>query len=121
MSELNYLINSRKFQRKKVTEVFNDKDNFVNKTLTERITLKRQLDEFRGSLKDLDHNIYSQKFLSVSDDSLIEDELEKCNEYKDKIINCSAILDSLESNVSTNIPYSNSNLLKSPTAPLPKF
>ena len=125
MAEINILINSRKFMRKKVTESYNDTDNFITLTVSERLVLKNKLSEYSKKLEDFDYKIQCQKFVSETDDTLIQDDLEKCDEYQGKIISCLAVLESLQTN-SNNVsnvsnPYSNPTLLKCPTAPLPKY
>ena len=123
-SNLEYLVNCRKFARKRVTEIHTSSATFDRCSESERLAIKGKLNELLSNLKEYDYGIQLMKFNNDYDNPLFVQELEKCDDYKSKVIGCLAVLESMQSgsNFSSNHnPYSSSNLLKCPTAPLPKY
>lgn len=124
MEELQGLINRRKYVRRRVTEIFNDKENFhtyLPIRIQENINL---LNSYSSDLSDLDDDI-RDKTLEVEKKACTEDEYFKSEGYKDKINICMTWLNSLKVETrSSNDDHNRSDgrsVLRCPTAPLPKF
>ena len=126
MESLDYFVNCRKFARKRVTEIHNTLNAFSSYSESDRLAIKGKLNKLLDGLKEYDLKIQSMKYFSDFANPLFTQELETCDDYTNKIISCLAVLESLQSvpmsnpNPSPN-PYAGNNLLKCPTAPLPKY
>ena len=118
------LISTRKFKRKFVTETYNKRSSFSSMDETEKLTLKNRLKELSNNLTELNSNIQEDKFSEVLDESELDKELTDCDSYDAKIQECLALLvvksSQINHNAISNL-HNAQSLLKSPTAPLPKF
>ena len=120
MSDLKYLVNSRKYLRKAVTEAHNAKDTYPLLTQTEKLTNRLVLEEYLNDLNDLDPKIRSLKWADSTSESDLEAELKSSKEYSRKIRECLVLLDTDRTDSHTRDETARS-MLKSPVAPLPKF
>ena len=129
MSELERLVNQRKYIRKCVTEHFNRKDTFPTLASSTREKLRLQFEQWLPELKDLNKQILGLKYEEWEDEEeerRSEEELASCQDYNDKLLSCLvAIRSPSEPSPSVshlNDPLSSArSLLKSPIAPLPKY
>ena len=118
MSTVKLKINSRKFFRKKVTELFNNRTDFSNYDVGQRTACRNTLVDHSNKLKELDQQIQEAKWGFTEEESGLDEELETCESYCQKIRDTLAILDNYTLPIS---PLPSKPLLKSPVAPLPTF
>ena len=122
---LKLLIGTRKHKRKFVTETFNKKSSFSSMNETDRLTLKNRLNDTNNILSELNNNIQDLKFVDSFEESELENELSECDSYDLKIQQCLVLLVERHTQINQDVVSTNLNnarsLLKSPTAPLPKF
>ena len=121
MAELQVLVGQRKVIRKKVTECFNDSDNYQNLNRTEKLSYKGLLLNYQQKLTDLNAKILALKFTDEAEEADLDAEFTICQDYFDKIELCLPLLDISICDRSPNIADVAKSLLKQPTAPLPKF
>ena len=119
-SKLKLLVNSRAYIRKRVTERHNSKHNFCEWSKVKRDQVREELLEHLSELRNYDQEIQAQKWDEKEDESWLNDEFDACDRYSEKIRECVALLKECVATPSTSIDQACS-LLKSPTAPLPKF
>lgn len=121
---LEMLVNSRKYVRSNVTRIYNDRNNTPQLDIIARRSLLAKLRGFITQLSSYDDQIASLKWSeSIIEDQLIS-ELQTCQSYKDKINECIAVIENCSTTVvaTPNVNERNvRSLLKSPTAPLPRF
>ena len=134
MSNLKILVEKRSVARSAVTRIHSGLDDLSNSSNMVKLKTKIKLENLSNELDRLNEAIQSEKFKTDLDG--IQDELLKCEDYSDKIIDCQALLDELASPVS-NIDGTGGSghnatggeafiaaprsKLKCPTAPLPRF
>ena len=119
MASLDLLVSSRKYKRKLVTILHNKRETFYSLSQSEIHATKSVLKDHFEQLQDINNKIQSLKFSTSFEESDLEQELEACENYFTKIRECTAILELPQR---PNPPEPNiQSLLKSPTAPLPKF
>ena len=118
-TKLKLLIQSRKFLRKRVTELFNRKDTFSTLSTTERNQITLELEEALDAFKNYNNEIQTLKWQEQQDESWLNTELNSCEDYFQKVRSCKAFLKV----VTPSSPGRDNarSLLKSPTAPLPEF
>ena len=134
MSKISLLVHERKYKRKTLTEHYNRRHDFEHFSLTEKNNIKLKLEEIYSELKVLNQQIKDAKFVSEFNEQEMDIEFESCNEYSDKYYECISMLTTTEIittpdpvinvNTNANSQFPNESarsLLKSPTAPLPKF
>ena len=120
MSELKKLINTRKYIRKLVTEKHDARHNFHALSPLEKSEILSALSEHKLKLNDLDTQIQNLLW-SDGDESKFDSDLAICEEYAVKLRECNSLLhDAPQSRSNFSVDAARS-LLKSPTAPLPKF
>lgn len=112
---------SRKFVRSNVTKAYNELSNLPRLDL---VTRKSWLAKLKGYYSDLNH--YDDKIIELSyseaDEETLNSELQACQNYKDKINECMAVIESCTNITTPTVNERNvRSLLKSPVAPLPKF
>ena len=120
MSDLKLLNSSRKYIRSQVTRSFNKGEELRQLSSEDKAALKAALLSYQVDLKDLNQKILALKFSDIDDESALESEFASCNEYSDRIFKCIALLDSNTGHRGDSLDEART-LLKSPTAPLPKF
>ena len=117
---LNVLINTRKYVRVSITRLYNARDNFFDLNVSEKLECSSKLNQLLQDARELNSKI--QIGLYENDEQaeceLDEQELEECESYEDKIRAASVQLSLQATNTADAAARS---LLKSPTAPLPKF
>ena len=118
--ELKLLINSRKYTRKLVTEIFNRRNTFSALDHNAKDILKAELNDHLVTLKDYNKNIQKLKCVSEVDETWLSEELKNCESYFVKLRECVSSLGSSSPSQDSSLESARS-LLKSPTAPLPKF
>ena len=129
--DIDFLISSRKIMRTSVTKIFNDKDNFVNYDDVKLNTLKDRLSGIKVELSKINHLICLQRFSIDKNEANLNNEVDLCEKYDDKLHECLYRLN-LAINILTPANNNNANagadvvrpsksLLKSPIAPLPVF
>ena len=111
------LISQRKFKRKRTTELCNQIQTQGVLTSQEKIVKKKTLHDLSVALKELDSKIQSAKF-EANHDIDLEDEFQTCESYEQKIRDALILVDT---NIVSSHADSNTSLLRSPIAPLPKF
>ena len=127
MSELTRLISRRKVIRKRVTDCTNRKQSYSSYNNEDKLSEREMLVEFKETLLQLDNQIFTLKFANLSDETVIDEENDLCQQYIDKINSCLPLLrtDIAVPNSSVsfdrNVTDAARSLLKQPTAPLPKF
>ena len=119
-SDLKFLINTRKYVRKLVTQCHNQKHTFSSLTTPQREREKNKIEDYLEQLKKLNSDIQKLRWSEEDEEAWLEEELSKCEEYFDKIRECSALLKENATPSSASVDTARS-LLKSPTAPLPVF
>ena len=123
MSELAVFISQRKVLRKKVTECYNRSERYDSFSASQKQTERSLLSSYKADLHDIDAKILRLKFSDDVRESDLDDAVTACQEYKDKIECCLALLEDRRSTASYNgnVRDAARSLLKQPTAPLPKF
>ncbi|XP_068243236.1 uncharacterized protein [Palaemon carinicauda] len=122
MNKLQVFVGQRKTIRKKVTECFNNVNNYDSFNPSERLSERAILLHYKEKLSDLDSKILTEKFFNRETvvEADLETELNSCQDYLDKIERLLPLLDVSE-NPRSNVTDTARSLLKQPTAPLPKF
>ena len=120
-TELNLLVNSRKYLRKIITENFNSKDNFATLSEIDKKTKKAILIDKFDDLKVHNSKIQSLKFSEETDERLLENEFKICEEYNYKVKSCISLLESQNTGLTRENVVDARSLLRSPIAPLPVF
>ena len=121
---LSFLTKARTTLRGKVTRMYNDRENFVNYSDLERNTAKIKLEKLSSDLSIANDKIADLKFSVKAEDSVIQDEIDSCDEYGDKICDLLSRLEVASRPIRPNQVATNESarsLLKSPIAPLPVF
>ena len=113
---LNVLINTRKYVRASITRLYNARDNFSDLNVSEKLECSSKLNQLLQDARELNSKI--QIGLYENDEQALSKELEECESYEDKIRAASVQLSLQATNTADAAARS---LLKSPTAPLPKF
>ena len=111
----------RKVIRKKVTDCFNSSDTFLTLNPAEKLSTKSLLLCWQKQLVDLNEKVFQEKFVDVTEESILEKELLDNQNYFDKIEACYPLLDATKAKNTGNLPELARSLLKQPTAPLPTF
>ena len=126
MTNLVLAIEQRKLFRASITRMHNECENFQSYSEIKKLQTKLKLDGIEKDLDVVNNKILELKFMDSTDG--IQDELGKCEEYKDKLIQCKAVLDHVPPQESQPLGREATSgrapprsLLKSPTAPLPNF
>ena len=119
MSNIQLLINTRKYTRKLVTETFNKRDSYSILSVIERENIKSQITDYVEKLEDLDSKIQVLKWADADCPDSLEDELGTCEEYKSKLRQCGVLL-SQQNQAFVGVENARS-LLRNPIAPLPKY
>ena len=110
--------NLRQSRRGQVTQIFNQKDTFDSLTHIEKRLKIDKLVELKLELESLNESIQTTTYTEKEDESLLNADIKKSDEYFDRIRECIALLKESDQSSSTDVARS---LLKSPTAPLPTF
>ena len=84
-SELKFLINSRKYIRKLVTECHNKRQSFPTFTSVQKDQLKTQLHDHLELLKKQNSEIQNLRWGLEEKEDWLDDELTVCESYFDKI------------------------------------
>ena len=131
MAALTVAISQRKILRASITRIFNDKSNFASYAHDIRNELKLKLENAENELSVINEKVLSLQFSTAPvDEAKLNEELLKCDEYKDRIFSCKSLLLSLATTIqpqnegaATAGYHGNAlrSMLKSPTAPLPRF
>lgn len=123
MAELKFLIDTRKFKGKQITETFNKSAELHLLNEIDKITKRNILMSFKTETKDLDTKIQRIKFAGSYSESELEEELKLCADYEAKVLSCLSILDNpnVQINNAVESNFVRSSLLRSPVAPLPVF
>ena len=118
MSDIALLTSSRGSYRRQITDHHNKIPNYASLTEAEKFCKLKLIESFETKLETLNHDIQSLKWDDKQDTKIIEKDIDDCIAYDVKIQELKAFL-------GASRPRSNSgnskSLLKSPTAPLPKF
>ena len=121
MSDINLIINRRKFLRAQITKIYNTRLSFDTLTVVEQFAKKSTLESYSDEIRKIDLEIQS---LRADDSSFSEEqmfrEFEVCSDYQDKIHICLAGLN-LVVRSQQQQPVISHTGLKRPTAPLPRF
>lgn len=122
MASLQLLVSARKHLRTSVTKLYNNRDNYNNLSSLERQTVKAKLWDLSQQLVEADKEILSIKWQQDANEEMIKEEMETRESYQDRVRVCLSIIDSISEPLppSSNTEMARS-LLKSPTAPLPRF
>ena len=130
-AKLKKLVCRRKTIRAQVSRCNNRCSAYNTFSDSDRATESALLLDYKEDLSKFDELIQNLKYNdSVTfDEKELQVEMDTCDEYRCKILECLAILDSISSSrISSNTSLRNNNLtdaarslLKQPTAPLPKF
>ena len=120
MLNLKLLIHSRKYIRKSVTENHNRKHTFSSMTSDERLNLHTRLKSDADQLRSLNSQIQSLTWEQDENEQWLNNELKNCDDYETKLIECLTLLQKKVTPADHSLEAARS-LLKSPTAPLPKF
>ena len=120
MNELAVLTESRKYKRKLVTERHKKKDTFHSLSNDDKYKIKSSLLDCQSELKSLNSKIQILKWSKECKDDLA-DELESCEQYNQKILDCICLLQGQSSNPSPAQFVPLHTPLKSPVAPLPTY
>ena len=118
-SEYKRWVNLRKNRRAQVTHIYNSRDTFVTLSQVQKRIKVDKLNNLEEELKELDENIQVKSFDETKDESKLNEDIGKCDEYFDGIRECIISLKEPETS-SSNIDGARS-LLRSPIAPLPTF
>ena len=121
--ELNILSNYRKYTRRLITEIYNDRNNFTTLSEIEKASKRSTLKRYSEKINIENSKYQSLKFATDFVAAEFDTELQRCEEYAQKISECLCLLDV---NSSSNVQNQNfrstaQSLLRSPVAPLPKF
>ena len=118
MSDIQLLKSSRGSYRKKITESHNRIASFVNLSEAEKLSKLKLIQSFETKLESLNQDIQSLLWDDAHDVKVIEKDIDECISYTVKI-------EELKVHLATTRVRTNSgnarSLLKSPTAPLPKY
>jgi len=126
-ADLNISTHSRQYLRSSVTSRFNRRDAFNNLSDVERSAVKSKLTDQSEQLKALDSKIQNIKWANTENFDGLDEELQQCEGYQDKIFTCLASLSAANPPNPRSPPVSMNpidaarSLLKSPTAPLPTY
>ena len=122
-----FAVTARSQLRAKVTRLFNDRANFVSYDPQQRLNIKFQLQKVDSELVVANEKVAALKFEEEMSVSKQTEELTACEQYTDKICQCLAALESSAAPPTTPqntygaVRSEARSLLKSPTAPLPRF
>ena len=117
-----YAIAARAQLRSNVTRLHNDRHNFHGYNAQERCSVKLKLDRLDSELKVANEKIVQFKFSGVTNEADVASELEACELYSEKIVDFLCILQTpLPDTPNGGTVVGVRSLLKSPTAPLPRF
>ena len=129
MNVLKYHKGVRKHLRSTVTRIYNDIDNFETYDVNQLETTKVKLTKLQSDLRAADATVTECMYTNaVSEDQVdleLEQELIACEAYQDRINEALQVLVATTSAVAAPpaqvLDPTPRSLLKSPTAPLPKF
>ena len=127
MSNLALAVGQRKQFRTAITRIHNDKDNFQAYPEIKKLQTKLKLERMEKDIEMVNSEILQITFADSTDG--LQEYLDLCEEYKDKLIECISLLNPPPSHVSqpvitgagSGVNAAARSLLKSPTAPLPRF
>ena len=119
-AKLKLFVQSRKYLRKRVTDLHKKKDTFYDLPISEKDQIKQEIDDAFESLKAYNSEIQSLKWEEGQDEAWLNDELSTCEQYFKKIRECRTMLKENATPSGAGQDHARS-LLKSPTAPLPEF
>ena len=120
MADPNFLINTRKHLRTRVTEAYKKKDSYITYSTIDRARTRAILLDILDKLNTLNPDIQKLKWAAKEDISELNWDLSKSDDYNSNLRECLILLEDRPVPKNSSIDIARS-LLKSPVAPLPKF
>ena len=126
--DINLIVHKRKFLRGQITKNYNEIETLKNLNPLEKVAKSSKFKSMYEEIKAFDVKV-QQILCSENKNDELEVEFEQSADYLDKLLVCIAAVEKISnSNRASDSNISNANsvesarsLLKSPTAPLPKF
>ena len=119
-AELKSWVHSRGYIRGRITLAYSDLDTYSSLNETEKTVIRSKLNKYEIDLKKLDSDIQVANYEVSQNETELDNDIAKSDEYNDKLQKCLAHLAPLAPPALLSIDQHRS-LLKSPTAPLPNF
>ena len=110
-------VRNRGYIRSQVTRLFNEKETWNDMNSEDKASIKLKLQDYSKQLEKLNANIQAENLTNEQFD--FNAELENCDNYNDRIRDSLSVLN--RNNTTVTINNTQSNLLKYPQIPLPKF
>lgn len=121
MSNLKMLVSTRKYLRSSVTKIYNTISTFNQMDVISISEMRSKLQSLSTDLDSTDDEIHKSMWAEETEVKDYDKELADCESYQDKIRRCMCELSNIASSSHTGATDVARSLLRSPTAPLPKF
>lgn len=121
MSSLSFLVSSRKCMRTSITKTFNNLEGIQNSPELEKQSVISRMLELRDTILEANSKIMQHRWEADKNEEDLQAEYEACEAYNDRIRIIIATLSVPVVQASNQTQDMARSLLKSPTAPLPRF